>query len=184
MQEMHLELTVQPLRWRLGRDPEKPNRSILGTCRWAAAVSRISNMTSTRVPPRRIQTQIVAPTPSKPTISVEEWEAKAPLLDSATKSINAIKAASENRPLPPKVSSISYRVWARDLPTQLQSSSQMMPCRLGRLLPLFENSGVHHHVQGPQTPQHPQQPEETPPFTRYTQNNPSKPLNNSTIGLH
>jgi conserved oligomeric Golgi complex subunit 3 len=61
-------------------------------------------MTSTRVPPRRIQTQTLAPTPSKPTISVEEWEAKAPLLDSAMKSINIIKAASENRPLPLKVS--------------------------------------------------------------------------------
>jgi hypothetical protein len=63
----------------------------------------ILKMTSNRVPPRRIQTQIVPPTPSKHTISTEEWEAKAPLLDSAMKSINAIKVASENRPLPPKV---------------------------------------------------------------------------------
>ena len=60
-------------------------------------------MTSTRAPPRRIQTQLSAPTPARPTISVEEWESRAPLLDSAMKSINAIKAASENRPLPPKV---------------------------------------------------------------------------------
>ena len=74
-------------------------------------------MASTRVPPRRIQTQTLPPTPAKLTISVEEWEAKAPLLDSAAKSINAIKAASENRPLPPKVRSRSVRPRSSDLPT-------------------------------------------------------------------
>ena len=64
-------------------------------------------MTSTRAPPRRNQTLLPVPTPARPTISVEEWEAKAPLLDSAMKSINAVKVASENRPLPPKVCSRS-----------------------------------------------------------------------------
>lgn len=92
-------------------------RSILGICRRATGVLTFSKMTSTRVPPRRIQTQILVPTPSKPTISVEEWEAKAPLLDSAMKSINAIKAASENRPLPPKVSPGLSHVRTCDLPT-------------------------------------------------------------------
>ena len=80
-------------------------------------VFKLLRMTSTRVPPRRIQTQTLAPTPSKPTISVEEWESKAPLLDSAAKSINAIKAASENRPLPPKVTPRPPHVRTRNLPT-------------------------------------------------------------------
>jgi hypothetical protein len=91
-------------------------------------------MTSTRVPPRRIQTQILRPTPAKPTISVEEWEAKAPLLDSAAKSINAIKAASENRPLPPKVRSglvhhgrVVYQPSAKFLPDDVLSSRPSTP---------------------------------------------------------
>ena len=40
---------------------------------------------------------------SKLTISVEEWEAKAPLSDLHLRSINAIKLASEKVPLPLKV---------------------------------------------------------------------------------
>ena len=39
----------------------------------------------------------------KPTISVEEWEAKAPLSDLQLRSINTIKVASEKVPLPLKV---------------------------------------------------------------------------------
>ena len=90
--------SVSKVEGKLGVDPFsafavwQPNR-----------VFRILKMTSTRAPPRRIQTQSLVQTHTKPTISVEEWEAKAPLLDSATRSINAIKVASENRPLPPKV---------------------------------------------------------------------------------
>ncbi|KAF8072123.1 Sec34-like family-domain-containing protein [Lyophyllum atratum] len=41
----------------------------------------------------------------KPTISMEEWEAKAPLGELETRSISAIKVASERRPLPSKFSS-------------------------------------------------------------------------------
>ncbi|GLB40619.1 putative sec34-like family protein [Lyophyllum shimeji] len=41
----------------------------------------------------------------KPTISMEEWEAKAPLGELETRSINAIKLASERTPLPSKFSS-------------------------------------------------------------------------------
>ncbi|KAH0828023.1 Sec34-like family-domain-containing protein [Lanmaoa asiatica] len=46
------------------------------------------------------------PTPTlqpKPQISLEEWEARAPLSDLALKSVTAIKAASEKSPLPLKV---------------------------------------------------------------------------------
>ncbi|KAH8107660.1 Sec34-domain-containing protein [Cristinia sonorae] len=41
---------------------------------------------------------------SKPVVTVEEWEAKAPLGDVETKSVNIVKAASEHRPLPQKFS--------------------------------------------------------------------------------
>lgn len=50
------------------------------------------------------------PTPilqPKPQISLEEWEAKAPLSDLALKSVAAIKTASERSPLPLKVSTTS-----------------------------------------------------------------------------
>jgi len=93
-------------------------------------------MTSTRAPPRRNQTLLLVPTPAKLTISVEEWEAKAPLLDSATKSINAIKVASENRPLPPKVCSgfgihsrVIYQPSAKFLPDDVLSSRPSTPLR-------------------------------------------------------
>jgi hypothetical protein len=46
---------------------------------------------------------------SKPvTISLEEWEAKAPLGDLEIKSIDALKVASENIPLPLKVWYLSF----------------------------------------------------------------------------
>jgi len=110
-------------------------RSILGVCRLATErVFRILKMTSTRAPPRRNQTLQLAPTPAKLTISVEEWEAKAPLLDSATKSINAIKVASENRPLPPKVRSglgmhglVIYQPSVKFLPDDVLSSRPSTP---------------------------------------------------------
>jgi conserved oligomeric Golgi complex subunit 3 len=41
----------------------------------------------------------------KPLISLEEWEAKAPLDDQQLSSVNAIKLASELVPLPLKVGS-------------------------------------------------------------------------------
>lgn len=40
---------------------------------------------------------------AKPIISVEEWEAKAPLGDVETRSVNIVKVASEHTPLPQKV---------------------------------------------------------------------------------
>ncbi|KAF8134474.1 Sec34-like family-domain-containing protein [Boletus edulis] len=49
---------------------------------------------------------VAPPTPTlppKPQITLEEWEAKAPLSDLALKSVAAIKAASEKSPLPLKV---------------------------------------------------------------------------------
>lgn len=49
-------------------------------------------------PPVQLTTQI------QNTLSVEDWEAKAPLSDLEIRSINLIKAANENVPLPAKVS--------------------------------------------------------------------------------
>lgn len=39
----------------------------------------------------------------KPVVSVEEWEASAPIGDLEVKSVNYIQAASERAALPPKV---------------------------------------------------------------------------------
>lgn len=64
----------------------------------------VSKMTSTCVPQRRIQTQILIPTPSILMVSVEDWEAMAPPFGFTTKGVNPIKAASENITLLPNVS--------------------------------------------------------------------------------
>ncbi|KAH7911024.1 Sec34-like family-domain-containing protein [Hygrophoropsis aurantiaca] len=53
--------------------------------------------------PRRPVAQSIAPSISKPQLTIEEWEAKAPLGDMAIKSIALVKAACEKTPLPPKV---------------------------------------------------------------------------------
>lgn len=42
-------------------------------------------------------------TPARRTISVEEWDAKAPLSDLEVRSVNALKAANEKIPLPLRV---------------------------------------------------------------------------------
>ena len=43
------------------------------------------------------------PAPVKPTISLEDWETKAPLGDVETRSVSLVKAASELTSLPFKV---------------------------------------------------------------------------------
>lgn len=62
-------------------------------------------MSSNRPSPRRAAAPAQLTTQQKPTITItmEEWEAKAPLSDIETQSINALKAASERVPLPFKV---------------------------------------------------------------------------------
>lgn len=54
----------------------------------------------------RRPTTLSAP-PPKPTLSMEEWEAKAPLGELEARSVNLLKAASERSPLPIKVGSLS-----------------------------------------------------------------------------
>ncbi|TFK53805.1 Sec34-domain-containing protein [Heliocybe sulcata] len=68
-----------------------------------------------------------APSPHpKPVITLEEWEAKAPLGDLEIKSVNAIKAASERVPLPLKVHSPS-RPSTPALRHKLRASSTSRP---------------------------------------------------------
>jgi conserved oligomeric Golgi complex subunit 3 len=59
-------------------------------------------MASTRQGQRRVVPPTLSPH-TKPPISVEEWESKAPLGELETKSVNTLKVASEKIPLPPKV---------------------------------------------------------------------------------
>jgi hypothetical protein len=63
-------------------------------------------------------------TQPKNTLGIEDWEAKAPLSDLETRSINFIKAASEKVPLPAKVAYCpnSYTI----LPLMSSSSAQTM----------------------------------------------------------
>ncbi|PBK78097.1 Sec34-domain-containing protein [Armillaria solidipes] len=57
-----------------------------------------------RTAPRRGPLPLNAPSPVRPTINVEEWEARAPLSDVEIRSVGIIKAASERPPLPVKFS--------------------------------------------------------------------------------
>ncbi|KAF9466887.1 Sec34-like family-domain-containing protein [Collybia nuda] len=61
-------------------------------------------MASNRPAVRRGATPVQVSTQTKSTVSVEEWEARAPLGELETRSVNLIKAASERVPLPLKVS--------------------------------------------------------------------------------
>lgn len=66
-------------------------------------------MASNRTAVRRGTTPAHLSTQPKSIISVEDWEAKAPLGDLETRSVNLIKAASERAPLPLKVASSTER---------------------------------------------------------------------------
>ena len=53
---------------------------------------------------RRTTAMPSMPTPhAKPVITMEEWEAKAPLGEVELRSVNLVKAANEKTPLPSKV---------------------------------------------------------------------------------
>jgi conserved oligomeric Golgi complex subunit 3 len=60
-------------------------------------------MTSNRVGHRRGGAPTTLSPHPKPALSVEEWEARAPLGDLEIKSVNALKSAGEKVPLPLKV---------------------------------------------------------------------------------
>lgn len=56
-------------------------------------------------PNRRAGVPAASTPQSKPQLTIEKWEARAPLSDLALKSVAAVKAASEKTPLPLKVQS-------------------------------------------------------------------------------
>lgn len=60
-------------------------------------------MSSSRIVQRRGAAPVVLTPHPKPMISVEEWEAKAPLGELEIRSINVMKLAGERTPLPLKV---------------------------------------------------------------------------------
>ncbi len=61
--------------------------------------------------PRRVAVAPAVPVPhAKPIITMEEWEAKAPLGEVEIRSVNFVKAASEKTPLPSKASSSPQRI--------------------------------------------------------------------------
>ena len=60
---------------------------------------------SLKVPVKRTGTPVLAPSPyAKPTITLEEWESKAPLTDKELRSVSSVQKAQGNKPLPLKVS--------------------------------------------------------------------------------
>ncbi|OAX41147.1 Sec34-domain-containing protein [Rhizopogon vinicolor AM-OR11-026] len=61
-------------------------------------------MSKAPVPHRRAGIPIASTPQSKPQLTIEKWEAKAPLSDLALKSVAAVKSASEKMPLPLKFS--------------------------------------------------------------------------------
>jgi hypothetical protein len=60
-------------------------------------------MASSRTGHRRGATPATLSPHPKPALSLEEWEARAPLGDLEIKSVNALKLAAEKAPLPLKV---------------------------------------------------------------------------------
>ena len=65
-------------------------------------------MASSRAAHRRGTTSTTLSPHPKPALSLEEWEARAPLGDLEIKSVNALKLAGEKVPLPLKVR-LAYR---------------------------------------------------------------------------
>ncbi len=82
-----------------------------------------TTMASTRTSGRRPPALGPPVTPARRAISVEEWEAKAPLDDLELRSISALRAANEKIPLPLRVMSFDARTCSACL-THIPSSSQ------------------------------------------------------------
>jgi conserved oligomeric Golgi complex subunit 3 len=100
---------------------------------------------------RRGATPITISPHPKPTLSLEEWEARAPLGDLEIKSVNALKLAGEKAPLPLQVRS-SSRPSTPNLRTKVGSDS---PPSTPTNRP---TTTAHPHTH----PLHPKQPVQTP----------------------
>ena len=69
-------------------------------------------MSKAPTPSRRAGIPAPSTPQSKPQLTVEKWETRAPLSDMALKSVAVVKAANEKTPLPLKVQSIASYIAA------------------------------------------------------------------------
>jgi hypothetical protein len=104
-------------------------------------------MASSRPAQRRGPAPAQLTTQTKNILSVEDWEAKAPLSDLEIRSINLIKIASEKVPLPVKVGNLSSNVLAL-LGLMSSSLAQTMQDHLDHLRQVrLSVTGFKAHVQ-------------------------------------
>lgn len=103
-------------------------------------------------PPVQLTTQI------QNTLSVEDWEAKAPLSDLEIRSINLIKAANENVPLPAKFSSDNAGPSRPSTPSQIQRNKLSQSSRPGTPLSISTRPAATMATHA----LHPKQPVQTP----------------------
>jgi hypothetical protein len=117
--------------------------------------------------------------PKPATISLEEWEAKAPLGDLEIKSIDALKVASENIPLPLKVLYLSFcfPIILERLVSSSTRVKQLLSARTHQsdANDLIQVLVLRHPVQVRQGYWLPM---------NYTQSNPCKHRSNSMTGFH
>ncbi|KLO14272.1 Sec34-domain-containing protein [Schizopora paradoxa] len=112
---------------------------------------------SLKVPVKRTGTPVLAPSPyAKPTITLEEWESKAPLTDKELRSVSSVQKAQGNKPLPLKSSS-------EDGPSTPRAATpvQHLKARFASpALPSSSRTGT--PVPGPSNPLLPSHPIQTP----------------------
>ncbi|KAI0769415.1 Sec34-domain-containing protein [Trametes elegans] len=114
-------------------------------------------MTSTSKRPPNLLTLHVH---SKPTISVEDWEASAPLGDIEAKSVNFIQSVSERAALPPKFSVEDPGSSSR--PSTPVVRSKLAPGQGGSRPSTPSLSAAHRHGASSSHALHPKQPIQTP----------------------
>ncbi|KAI0332278.1 Sec34-domain-containing protein [Cubamyces sp. BRFM 1775] len=103
---------------------------------------------------KRPQNLNIPATQSKPSISVEEWEAAAPITDIEARSVSYVQAASERAALPPKFS-------VEDPGSSSRPSTPTIRGKLGQgSRPSTPNLSAHRHTASHAL--HPKQPIQTP----------------------
>ncbi|KAG8951221.1 Golgi transport complex subunit 3 [Tulasnella sp. 419] len=101
---------------------------------------------------RRTQTPIAAPSPQlKPALTLDQWESKAPLSQSQTKNVNAVKNACESRRLPAKFSAEAEEISRPSTPVNKQLALNTASPRPGT--PPLKNPHPLHPSQPITTPQ-------------------------------
>jgi len=126
----------------------------------------------------------IRPPHPKPTFTIEEWEAKAPLGDAETKSVTSIKAANERRPVL-QLSTIrvckpyAFSTCSPSITSTFYSLKRIMFPYHARQLP---NNGSN-SVQARDLPPQSRVPHLLHTHTPFTQSSQSRPRSNSTTGL-